>query len=542
MPNADFAAAQQRLAARRRARDQEAQARVADRSSSRTAESISKLPRPLKGLGVAGLTAWDAIKGREGTGPAFRVGQVDAELLDEELLELLRGQVGEGVKYLGSNIATDYAAEIGLLLRAALFKLSIWDHDASYGASLQGLRYIDARQSPNSRAPTYLSPPTSTQKVLYGLISVLGRYGWTKWEDHLLEQESSYEEPTPRMRVLSRLTTHISTAHTLLALPSFLLFLLTGRHRTLLDRVLRLRLAPASTTTTRDVSFEYLNRQLVWHAFTEFLLFLLPLVGVRRWRRLARRGWRGIVNAWRALRGFGTEEDDEKAMTKDGVLGFLPERTCGICYADQTPGATGGAASEADIVAASSAGGGGVVGSALTDVTNPYEAIPCGCVYCFACIAQKIESEEGEGWTCLRCGEIVKACRPWRGEVVEEKDGARSSDGAGKSVGFADMERGEKSGQYESLKGVDPLPIEDDESSYATMSRHTTDMNDSSEWARASEIVREEDEQVEDEDEEKEEDDDEEEEEFDTESEDLQSEGYDEDEDEEEMGDAYDAE
>jgi peroxin-2 len=32
------------------------------------------------------------------------VGQVDAELLDEELLELLKGQVGEGLKYLGVSV------------------------------------------------------------------------------------------------------------------------------------------------------------------------------------------------------------------------------------------------------------------------------------------------------------------------------------------------------------------------------------------------------------------------------------------------------
>lgn len=90
-----------------------------------------------------------------------------------------------------------------LLLRAALFKLSIWDHDASYGASLQGLKYIDARHSPSSRAPANLAPPANTQKVLYGLIDVLGRYGWTKWEDHLLEQESSYEEVSSEQRPIT---------------------------------------------------------------------------------------------------------------------------------------------------------------------------------------------------------------------------------------------------------------------------------------------------------------------------------------------------
>ena len=44
---------------------------------------------------------WNSIKGREGTRPAFRVGQVDAELLDEELLGLLKGQVGDALKYFG---------------------------------------------------------------------------------------------------------------------------------------------------------------------------------------------------------------------------------------------------------------------------------------------------------------------------------------------------------------------------------------------------------------------------------------------------------
>ena len=61
---------------------------------------------------------------------------------------------------------------------------------------------------------------------------------------------------------------------------------------------------------------------------------------------------------------------------------------------------------------------GGVIGSAQTDVTNPYETIPCGCVYCFVCIATRLEAEEGEGWMCLRCGHLVKECGPWAGDVL----------------------------------------------------------------------------------------------------------------------------
>lgn len=66
-----------------------------------------------------------------------------------------------------------------------------------------------------------------------------------------------------------------------------------------------------------------------------------------------------------------------------------------------------------------SAASGGVVGSASTDITNPYETIPCGCVYCFMCLAKRLENEEGEGCICLRCGELVKECKPWAGDVLE---------------------------------------------------------------------------------------------------------------------------
>lgn len=187
-------------------------------------------------------------------------------------------------------------------------------------------------------------------------------------------------------------------------------FLFNGRYRTLLDRILRLRLAPPTNQVSREVSFEYLNRQLVWHAFTEFLLFLLPLVGISRWRRWLSRIWRKIRVA---VRITGIDEEDES--TPNGEFAFLPERTCAICYQDQNSNST----SENEVVAVMGASG-GVIGSAQTDVTSPYETVPCGCVYCFVCLATRLEGEEGEGWVCLRCGNLVKECRPWAGDVLIE--------------------------------------------------------------------------------------------------------------------------
>lgn len=188
MSSADFAAAQARLAARRQQRETAARARLSELRASHD-QAVSRLPYPLRSLSHAGLSVWNTISGREGTRPAFRVGQVDAELLDEELLELLKSQVGEALKYYGTQLSGEYSSEILLILRAILFKLTLWDHDASYGAALQGLRYTDAREKSLARPP-----PKRWQKTVYGLVTVLGRYGWEKWEQYLVDVEGGFDE------------------------------------------------------------------------------------------------------------------------------------------------------------------------------------------------------------------------------------------------------------------------------------------------------------------------------------------------------------
>ena len=99
MTSTDFSQAQQRLATRRRLPHDGAHHQLSHAST-----AFDSLPSPLRRLGQAGTHAWTAISGREGTRPAFRVGQVDADLLDGELVELLKGQTGEALKYFGVSL------------------------------------------------------------------------------------------------------------------------------------------------------------------------------------------------------------------------------------------------------------------------------------------------------------------------------------------------------------------------------------------------------------------------------------------------------
>ena len=221
-------------------------------------------------------------------------------------------------------------------------------------------QYVDARES-NAAART---APKAWQKIAYGLLTVGGRYGWSRWEDYLSSTENSYDAPSTLVQKLSRFTTLAGTTHEIAAFASFLIFLYNGKYRTITDRILRLRLVPSSNQTNREVSFEYLNRQLVWHAFTEFLLFLLPLVGISRWRRWIARAWKRAKNSFRGMRAGDQGATDEDEDIGKGELAFLPERTCAICYQDQNPA---GGRSEQDVLSGSNAG---IVGSACLLYTS----------------------------------------------------------------------------------------------------------------------------------------------------------------------------
>jgi peroxin-2 len=448
----DFAAAQERILARRAAREA-AQASAESLLTASRTERLLSLPPTLRVLAQQTLNAWDVVKSPHGTRPAFRVGQVDAELLDEELLNLLKKQAGEGLKLFGAHLKDEWNAEISSVLRAILWKLSIWDHGASYGASLQGLKYVDARTATTAAGPA----ATKLQRIAYGLLTVGGRYAWTRWEDHLSSVESGYDEPSSAIKRLSRLTTFFSTSHNIAAFASFLVFLYNGKYRTLTDRLLRMRLVPSSNQTSREVSFEFLNRQLVWHAFTEFLLFLLPLVGISRWKRWIARAWKKTKNVVHSLTTGKRGEDEDEEALQAGELHFLPERTCAICYQDQSPA---GGQSEQDVISAGT--NTGIIGNALTDITNPYETAECGCIYCYMCLARRIEAEEGEGWVCLRCGELVKECRPWNGDVeIPVTELPRRS--SRKSIAWADElvdEADEK--EHDGMSEVDPMPVGDE--------------------------------------------------------------------------------
>lgn len=263
----------------------------------------------------------------------MRVSQLDSHLLDAELLTLLSANIDSALSlYRTTDTVTTVSKT---LLRAVIWKIGIWDHENTYGSQLQSLRYLNL---------------TKSKKITLGLVSVLGP----------LIQEKIGGELQGRWR---QIVAYAVGVYEVLALANFISYIAGSRYDTVLHRILGVQLRPISSAY-RAVSFEFLNRQLIWSQFTEFLLVFLPLVNLPRIRR--------------KLTSYLPQPESQK-------LAFLPRKICAICYSE---------------------------GVEAADCVNPYVA-NCGDIFCYGCIMSQISLCEGEGWDCLRCGIKVLNARPW---------------------------------------------------------------------------------------------------------------------------------
>ncbi|CDR99750.1 hypothetical protein [Sporisorium scitamineum] len=301
-----------------------------------------------------------------------RVNQLDAELLDRQLAELLLDPVKKALGSIRSTLPSDLEPELLLLLKLALFKFSIVDREASYGSMLQNLKYRNEWAHRGALQSTARDQPLSRlQLALYPLLTIVAPYAASKWQDHMTSLSYSHMPNNDPRRLLWKLTDASQRVWSAVVLANFAVFLADGKFRSVADRLLGMRLTYAQRTMNRNVSFEFLNRQLVWHAFTEFLLFLLPLVRPKRlfsrliklpthpkllavvWRFLPlaisrRLGMRQdaagrtrfsredvsmpVVKQIVGTKSSSKADSKEEADSDIGPYHHLPAKVCAICY------------------------------------------------------------------------------------------------------------------------------------------------------------------------------------------------------------------
>ncbi|GJJ07306.1 hypothetical protein Clacol_001507 [Clathrus columnatus] len=359
-------------------------------------------------------------------GRTLRVGQIDAELLDQELLQILSGPVSKALGLINSSYSSRFEPESAFILSLLLYKFSVWDLGATYGAKLQNLHYVTSSFPPSGND----SPLRLRKRILWlhGIATVLIPYLHRRFRIYALSHAWPDAPSKNYRRKFWENLTRLEAVHNALGLVSFIAFLYNGKYRTIADRLLRLRLVPTQNTASRQVSYEFMNRQMVWHAFTEFLIFLFPLINTRLLRRRLTRAYEQTLSFAKQSFGLESAQLDQKQSNR-GKYWFLPEDQCAICVENAGYSAT--------VSLQNSLGASKAREDSTYPLNTPY-VTSCLHKYCYVCIADRLlrAADDGEtSWSCLRCGSAVltadRVTKSSNGDDGDELDDILSDDNGG---------------------------------------------------------------------------------------------------------------
>ncbi|BAF16989.1 peroxisome biogenesis protein 2 [Oryza sativa Japonica Group] len=284
-----------------------------------------------------------------------RVNQFDAARLDVEMSAMLKEQLVKVFSLVKPGLLFQYEPELDAFLEFLIWRFSIWVDKPTPGNALMNLRYRDERAAPitGKEVRTGLEGPglSVSQKVLYCISTVGGQYIWSRLQSFSAFRRWGDSEQRPLARRAWGLVQHAEGLYRASSFFNLLLFLYGARYKTIVERILKARLVYESPNMNRAVSFEYMNRQLVWNEFSEMLLLLLPLLNSS------------------SVKKFLLPFSKDKSASSSG-----DEADCPICRSSPS---------------------------------IPFEALPCQHRYCYYCLQTRCAATNS--YRCARCNEIVVA-------------------------------------------------------------------------------------------------------------------------------------
>ncbi|XP_057867144.2 peroxisome biogenesis protein 2 isoform X2 [Cryptomeria japonica] len=292
--------------------------------------------------------------------PISRVNQLDAGKLDVEISAMLKEQLVKVFSVMKPGWLFRYEPELDAFLQFLIWRFSIWVDKPTPGNALMNLRYRDEGSTmvvPKEEVRTGLEGPglTRSQKLWYCLATIGGQYGWTRLQSFSAYRswgDSEHRSWTRRAWVLLQRAESFYQAALFINL---LIFLYTGRYRNIVERILRARLVYERPNMNRSVSFEYMNRQLVWNEFSELLLLMLPLLNTTSIKKIL-------------FFPFAKDKSDGNSLEDDA---------CPVCGANP--------------------------------ILISFIAVPCEHKYCYYCLRTRCASTSS--FHCLKCNAQVVAMK-----------------------------------------------------------------------------------------------------------------------------------
>ncbi|GAB5366625.1 hypothetical protein AAMO2058_001159500 [Amorphochlora amoebiformis] len=264
----------------------------------------------------------------------MRVNQLDAQTLDDDLYELLWGGLRRIARHEGSQTFNTYGAELKTALRLLIFWNTIGRNKPTPGLELQNLCLAGTgKQVPRPFGGGVMRLLTRRQRILYCGLSVIAPWLFTRLKSFLTDWEWISEGRGSLRRGIYDVVYSMDHLWGVASLFHFLHFLAGGKYRSLIERLLRIRIMYINPKAHRALSFEFMNQYLVWRTVVRFLLFILPFMDIG-----------AVFTFMNKILGVRTRRNT-----------YQDSKTCGVC--------------------------------GLSPISIPVRSIPCGHVFCYTCIS-----------------------------------------------------------------------------------------------------------------------------------------------------------
>jgi peroxin-2 len=250
--------------------------------------------------------------------------QLDAHELDQELQSLFK----EKIKDLFKDInPTKFEPELKAVLDWIIYS-SLLTKRSTYGLYLQNLIYKN-----------------SFKKIrLFVFTKVFGNWAWNRFNQYMRDHEwSDSSVLSMKFQIWSRVQQTMVLWESF-SLLQFITFLYTGRYPSVMEWIFGMKMEYQKSEMSRMISFEFMNRQLVWQAMTEFIISMIPFISQFKWGRVKRKE--------------------------------IPPKVCAFCYEK------------------------GDVG----DIQIPFAA-NCGHVFCYYCVSSRIIADPK--LSCPHCSAVI---------------------------------------------------------------------------------------------------------------------------------------
>lgn len=309
--------------------------------------------------------------------------QLDSSHLDDEALSLIKQQTVKALSYFDyfANIPLKYGDVIDAFSRFLLWFFSIRVNSPTPGMNLQNLRYRNENVFSNyphlagvTTLPNF-DQPSRTQRMGLLLFDILFPLIWNRLKDYAIDKGWANSEEHENKWYLLEL---IDKAFRISSLLNYITFLYDGRYRSMVERILQLRLVYQKAEGIRNVSFDFINQQLLFEGITDTLMVILPLLDWSYYRRRLGNFFNKIFKFFYdklfsklLARVFQSQLIPLFLKSNNDIIHVKVSSACVFCGSDPA--------------------------------VMPHIAYPCEHVYCYYCMKSNF-FEEDEECVCVSCG------------------------------------------------------------------------------------------------------------------------------------------